>query len=140
MLVNTHCLMSEVLRYIAYIALNTLNTVQKQWAEMCVCMFFSHLWHLYTIFDSIVEKVSASQNFLWIENRLNIKTVISQNMCVCSFPIFDIFDIHSITALRYISFIFNIFNIDNITFKENENDISDIFNMSHTLYSVWITM
>ena len=32
--------------------------------------------------------------------------------------------------------IFDIFNIDSITFKENENNISDIFDMSHTLYSV----
>ena len=35
---------------------------------------------------------------------------------------------------------FDIFDIDSITFKENENDISDIFNMSQTLYSVQITM
>ena len=47
---------------------------------------------------------------------------MSKNVCVCSFPNFDVF------------------NIDSITFKENENDISDIFNMSHTLYSVPITM
>ena len=43
--------------------------------------------------------VSAFQNFFWIENPLSIKEVMSQNVCVCSFPIFDIFNIHSITAL-----------------------------------------
>ena len=73
-----------------------------------------------------------------IENPLSIKEVMSQNVCVCSFPIFDIFDIHSIaalrciwsifdifdisdihsiTALRYIWSIFDIFDIDSITFK-----------------------
>ena len=36
--------------------------------------------------------------------------------------------------------IFDIFDVDSITFKENENDISDIFDMSHTLYSVQITL
>ena len=40
--------------------------------------------------------VSAFQNFFRIENPLSIKEVMSQNVCVCSFPIFDI---HSITAL-----------------------------------------
>ena len=40
----------------------------------------------------------------------------------------------------YVASIFDIFDIDSITFKENENDFSDIFDMSHTLYSVRITM
>ena len=59
---------------------------------------------IYIGFDGMVEKptVSAFQNFFWIENPLSIKEVMSQNVCVCSFPIFDIFDIHSITALRCI--------------------------------------
>ena len=58
----------------------------------------------YIGFDGMVEKlsVSAFQNFFRIENPLSIKEVMSQNVCVCSFPIFDIFDIHSITALRCI--------------------------------------
>ena len=34
-----------------------------------------------------------------LQYTLSIKEVMSQNVCVCSFPIFDIFDIHSITAL-----------------------------------------
>ena len=38
--------------------------------------------------------VSAFQNFFQIENPLSIKEVMSQNVCVCSFPIFDIFNIH----------------------------------------------
>ena len=42
--------------------------------------------------------VSAFQNFWQIENQLNIKKVMSKDVCVCSFPIFDIFDIHCITA------------------------------------------
>ena len=56
------------------------------------------------VFDDVVEKlkVSAFQNFLQIENLLNIKKVISKNVCVCSFSIFDIFNIHSITDLRCI--------------------------------------
>ena len=35
--------------------------------------------------DGIVEKlsVSAFQNFLWIENRLNIKKVMDRNMWMC---------------------------------------------------------
>ena len=77
-----------------------------------------HLWHalIYTVFDAMVEKpsVSAFQNFFRIENPLSIKEVMSQNVCVCSFPIFDIFDIHSITALRCIWCIFDIFDIFDI--------------------------
>ena len=60
---------------------------------------------IYTVFDGMVEKpsVSASQNFLRIENRLIIKKVYEHKMCVyVLFLIFDIFDIHSITALRCI--------------------------------------
>ena len=33
-----------------------------------------------------------------IENQLNIKEVMSKNVCVCSF---DTFDIHSIAVLSY---------------------------------------
>ena len=40
--------------------------------------------------------------FFRIENPLSIKEVMSQNVCVCSFPIFDVFDIHGITALMCI--------------------------------------
>ena len=49
----------------------------------------------------MVEKpsVSASQNFLQIENRLIIKKVMSINVCVCSFLIFDIFDIIALQPL-----------------------------------------
>ena len=43
--------------------------------------------------------VSAFQNFFRIENPLIIKEVMSQNVSVCSFPIFDIFNIHRLTAL-----------------------------------------
>ena len=40
--------------------------------------------------------------FFRIENPLSIKEVMSQNVCVCSFPIFDVSNIRSITALRCI--------------------------------------
>ena len=58
----------------------------------------------YIEFDGMVGKllVSAFQNFFRIENPLSIKEVMSQNVCVYSFPIFDVSDIHSITALRCI--------------------------------------
>ena len=89
-------------------------------------MYLIYLWHLrhaltYIGFDGMVRKlsVSAFQNFFRIENPLSIKEVMSQNVCVCSFPIFDVSDIHSITALMC---------------------IWSIFDMSHTLYSVRITM
>ena len=47
-------------------------------------------------------KSQLSLDFFRIENLLNIKEVMNQNVCVCSFPIFDISDIHSIIALRCI--------------------------------------
>ena len=46
-----------------------------------------------------------------IENPLSIKEVMSQNVCVCSFPILDIFDIHSITPLMCTLSVFDIFDI-----------------------------
>ena len=52
--------------------------------------------------------VSALKNFLRIENPLSIKEVMSQNVCVCSFPIFDI---HSLTPLMCTLSIFDIFDI-----------------------------
>ena len=45
---------------------------------------------------------------LQIENQLNIKKVMSINVSVCSFPIFDVFDIHSITPLMCTLSIFDI--------------------------------
>ena len=68
---------------------------------------------IYTVFDGMVGKpeVLAFQNFFRIENPLSIKEVMSQNVCVCSFPIFDIFDIHSITPLMCTLSIFDIFDI-----------------------------
>ena len=80
--------------------------------------YLRHLRHalIYTVFDGMVGKlsVSAFQNFFRIENPLIIKEVMSQNVSVCSFPIFDIFNIHSITALRCIWSIFDIFDIFDI--------------------------
>ena len=80
-------------------------------------MFFSHLRHLrhastYIGFGMVRKlSVSAFQNFFRIENPLSIKEVMSQNVCVCSFPIFDIFDIHSLTPLMCTLSIFDIFDI-----------------------------
>ena len=128
---------------ITSLILNGFSIRKKFWkAENYVCMLKhvkdveDYLWHLrhaliYTVYDGMVGKpeVSAFQNFFWIENPLSIKEVMSQNVCVCSFPIFDIFDIHSITALRCIWSIFDIFNIDSITALSciwSIFDISDI--------------
>ena len=47
--------------------------------------------------EDVEDYVSASQNFFRIKNLLSVKEVMSQNVCVCSFPIFNIFDIHSLT-------------------------------------------
>ena len=50
-------------------------------------------------FDNLhIHSISAFQNFFRIENWLNIKKVMSKNVCVCSF---DTFDIDSITTLIY---------------------------------------
>ena len=64
--------------------------VLENWDPMHV---EDYLWHLqyalvYTVFDGMVGKflVSAFQNILRIENQLNIKKVISKDVCVCSFP------------------------------------------------------
>ena len=53
-------------------------------------------------------KSQLSKTFFWIENPLSIKEVMSQNVYVRSFPIFDIFDIHSLTPLMCTLSIFDI--------------------------------
>ena len=74
--------------------------------------YLRHLRHalIYIGFDGVVGKplVSAFWNFFRIENPLSIKEVMSQNVCVCSFPIFDI---HSLTPLMCTLSIFDIFHI-----------------------------
>ena len=45
-------------------------------------------------------KSQLSKTFFQIEYPLNIKEVMSKNVWVCNFPIFDVFNIHSITALK----------------------------------------
>ena len=74
---------------------------EKSFGKLRLRDYLRHLRHalIYTVFEL---SVSAFQNFFRIENLLIIKEVMSQNVSVCSFPIFDIFDIHSITALRCI--------------------------------------
>ena len=79
--------MLEVLRYIAYIAL-----------DVCV---------KYRIKDqSNVKGVKGTlYRFQCIKCYVMVcmlKMVLSKYVCVCSFPIFDIFDIHSITDLMCI--------------------------------------
>ena len=56
-------------------------------------------------------KSQLSKTFFQIENPLNIKEVMNQNVCVCSFPLFDIFDIHSLTPIMCTLSIFDIFDI-----------------------------
>ena len=53
----------------------------------------------YIVFDDMVEKpwVSAFQNFLWIENPLNIKEVMSTNVYVICI---DCVNIQSIECIR----------------------------------------
>ena len=104
--------------------------------NVCVCPFY-----IFDVFD--IHGITTPRCIWPIFNIFNIDSITLmshtqyQNVCVCSFPIFDIFDIHSITALRCI---WSIFDIDSITLKENGNDISDIIDMSHILYSVQITI
>ena len=64
---------------------------------------------------------------------------MSQNVCVCSFPIFDIFDIHSITALRCIWSIFDIFDIHSIRALRCIWSIFDIFNI-HSITAIRCTL
>ena len=57
------------------------------------------------------SKSQLSKTFFQIENPLSIKEVMSQNVYVCSFPIFNIFDTQSITPLVCTLSIFDIFVI-----------------------------
>ena len=73
-------------------------------------------WILIHSIRAIARHVRSTQQnkipyFLRIENRLIIEKVMSINVCVCSFLIFNIFDIHSIIALRCIRSILNTFDI-----------------------------
>ena len=55
---------------------------------------------IYSI-DGMVEKpsVSAFQNFLWIENQLNIKKVMSRSVWMCFDSSIDSLDKHSIQCI-----------------------------------------
>ena len=65
-------------------------------------------YHLYVMLCMLKMSKIDFRNFLRIENQLIIKEVISQNVCVCSLPIFDI---HSLTPLMCTLSIFDILNI-----------------------------
>ena len=54
----------------------------------------------YIVFDSMVEKpsVSAFQNFLQIENRLNIKKVMGRNVWMCFVSTASTYSIQCITC------------------------------------------
>ena len=55
----------------------------------------------YIVFDGMVEKpwVSAFQNFLRIENLLNIKKVMGRNVWMCFDSSIDSLDKHSIQCI-----------------------------------------
>ena len=55
----------------------------------------------YIVFDGMVEKpwVSAFQNFLRIENPLNIKKVMGRNVWMCFDSSIDSLDKHSIQCI-----------------------------------------
>ena len=56
--------------------------------------------NIYSI-DGMVEKASFSafQNFLWIENQLNIKKVMDRNVWMCFDSSIDSLDKHSIQCI-----------------------------------------
>ena len=59
------------------------GSLRKLWVEMHKKYLYLVLTvSTYIVFDGMVEKpsVSAFQNFLWIENWLNIKKVIGRNV------------------------------------------------------------
>ena len=89
--------------------------------------------NIYSI-DGMVEKplVSAFQNFLWIENRLNIKKVMGRNVWMCFDSSIDCLDKLSI---QYIVF-YSIFVSTVLTIKIScsiHNSIALIFNIKHQL-------
>ena len=88
--------------------------IKKGMIKVCLYVLFpSSTSSTYIGFDGMVGKlsVSAFQNFFWIKNPLSINEVMSQNVCLCSFPIFYIFDIHSLTPLMCTLSIFDIFDM-----------------------------
>ena len=82
--------MLEVLRYIAYIALNA-----------CVKYCTKEQSNVEDV-EGTLYRFQCIKCYVMVCMSKMSKMVLSKNVCVCSFPIFDIFDIHSITALRCI--------------------------------------
>ena len=88
-----------------YIALQPLCVFDLSSTSLTWFIIHSIWWYGWKALSLSFSKLFAD----W--NQLNIKKVMSKDVCVCSFPIFDIFDIHSITALICIWSIFNTFDI-----------------------------
>ena len=82
--------MLEVLRYIAYIALNA-----------CVKYCTKDQSNVKGV-EGTLYRFQCIKCYVMVCLLKMSKVVLSKNVCVCSFPILDIFDIHSITALMCI--------------------------------------
>ena len=79
---------------------------QRLSSTSSTCFYIHSIWW----YGWKAQSLSCPKLFQ-IENPLSITEVMSQKVCVCSFPIFDIFDIHSITPLMCTLSIFDIFDI-----------------------------
>ena len=82
--------MLEVLRYIAYIALNA-----------CVKYCTKDQGNVEGV-KGTLNRFQSIKCYVMVCMSKTSKMVLSKNVCACSFPIFDVLDIHSITALRCI--------------------------------------
>ena len=78
-----------------YIALQPLGVFDLS-STSSTCFDIHRIWYGWKALSLSFPKLFR------IENPLSIKEVMSQNVCVYSFPIFDVSDIHSIIALRCI--------------------------------------
>ena len=77
--------MLEVLRYIAYIALNA-----------CVKYCTKDQSNIEGV-EGTLYRFQCTKCYVMVCMLKTLKMVLNKNVCVCSFPILDI---HSITALR----------------------------------------
>ena len=82
--------MLEVLRYIAYIALNA-----------CVKYCTKDQSNVEGV-EGTLYRFQCIKCYVMACMLKTSKMALSKNVCVCSFPIFNVFNMHSITALRCI--------------------------------------